>query len=194
MKNFLFYSLTFLLLMGCGQKSNEKESNDDETEVAIDDTQMKADSIAQAEADAFNNPDFLPFVIINPQENSKLYLRANGVLAFNDKNLTSGKYSKDNGAYLMFWGEGDVPHVLSVIVGDMYYPIYDSLQSDNDNFQYVNDYFMSNFFVEENPFKDVVSYDKEKNAINYKTENGEKNLSLSEIPEGERRKVMWSQN
>lgn len=192
MKKTIFFAAAVLFLSACSGKSNSDSANDSvQAEEQVDVEALRMDSINKLQAVAFENPAVLPYV--NLGDDNKLYLEANGNLGYNDVDMANGKYEKDNGAYLMFWGMGDVPSTLSVIVGDTYYPIYDSTEESGEKFEYLNNYFMSNFFTEEHPFAGVVTYDAKSNSISYKTSAEEMGtVKLTDLPKDSLKTVNWA--
>ena len=189
MKKLLFISLSMFLLVCCGKKSENQTENESENNVEVNVDSLRADSISKVEAVAFDNPEALPYVDFG--ESGKLYLTKDGNLSYNDLNMENGKYVKDNGAYLLFWSMGDVPSKLAVVVGDKYYEVYDNNENPDENFTFLMDYFMSNFFTEDNPFKEMVIYNPSDNSVSYKKQDGMGKVMLSEIPSQKLKTVYW---
>lgn len=196
MKKILLFAAAGLVMISCGNKS-EKENDAADTEavaeVVVEEADVEAqrmDSISQAQEAAFVDPSFYPTVEIG--EDNVLFLTNEGNLGLNDPNFSNGKYVKDNGGYLMFWGYGDVPSSLGVIYGDKYYQLNDNTENPDENLSYLMDYFMSNFFVEENPFAGYVWFNPDTRTVTYKTENGEGTFKLSDVPESNIKPVHWS--
>ena len=189
MKNLLFLSLSFFLLLSSCKKGENQSASEEADNMEINLDSIRMDSISKLEAIAFENAGVLPYVDLG--NDLKLYLHQDGTLSFNNIDMDNGRFSKDNGAYLMYWGMGDVPSVLSVIVGDTYYPIYDNTEDLDSSFEFLSDYFMSNLYSEEQPFKDVVIYNPSDKSLSYKTNDGMGKIILSEIPTDNLRKVYW---
>lgn len=213
MKKFLFFAAALLVMASCDNKpANRADRSDDDEEATaanhdtsvadsgmqeevaqentmevVDLQAQRMDSIASLEAVAFDGST-VPYIDLG--HNNKLYLRKTGELGYNNPNFSNGKYLKqDNGGYLLYWSEGDIPTMLGVIYGDRYYPVFNTL--DGGDLEYLNFYFASNFFSLDNPFQDKVSFDPSSMTVTYATEGGQNTLPLPSPDSPEIGIVKW---
>ena len=105
----------------------------------------------------------------------------------------SGKYVKDNSAYILVFGYGDVPGILGVIYKDTLYDVGSINEIGNvDTSNEVGFYFASHLYSDRNCIKDVITFNPNTESIRFKSKQGWKELYLSSVPAKDRYKVTWT--
>ena len=105
----------------------------------------------------------------------------------------SGKYVKDNSAYILVFGYGDAPQILGVIYKDTLYHIgYTGEIGNVDTQDEIAFYFDSNLYVDRNCIKNVITFNPNTESIRFKSKQGWKELYLSQVPVKDRYKVTWT--
>ena len=100
---------------------------------------------------------------------------------------------KDNSAYILVFGYGDIPQQLGIIYKDTLYDLgYTGEIGNVDTYEEINFYFASNLYSDRNCIKYVITFDPNTESIRFKSKQGWKELYLSSVPAKDRYKVTWT--
>ena len=111
----------------------------------------------------------------------------------NGKYGEAGKYVEDNSGYILVFGSGDTPEELAIIYKDtLYYLGFTGEIGNVDTYDEINFYFASNLYSDRNCIKNVITFNPNTESIRFKSNQGWKELYLSNVPAKDRYKVTWT--